>query len=253
MMLSKNQIKYIRQLKNPKYRNLHGEFIAEGPKVVSELLQSRIKVKAIFALPEWIALNSAWADLCVVITSKELSQISTLKTPNQVLCIAEIYRPAIKQLNTSGNLTLILDGINDPGNMGTIIRTADWFGINTIICSPDCVDIYNPKVVQASMGSITRIQVCYTILSEFLAVIPFTTKVYGAYLNGDNLYAEKMPSESYLVIGSESHGISAETGQFINHRITIPAIQQSGAKGAESLNASVAAAIFCSEYRRNNS
>ena len=248
-MLSKNQVKHARQLHSLKFRKLSGEFIAEGPKVVGELLNSAYTVKTIYALPEWLEANSQFASIAVQITTKDLAAISHLKTPNQVFCIVEIPKEgSLPHKNTQG-LCLVLDGISDPGNMGTIIRTADWFGIRQIICSPHCVDVYNPKVVQATMGSISRMQMIYSPLEKYLSAIPKEKKIYGAYLRGDNIFDTELVQDSYLIIGSESHGISEEAGRYVNQKLTIP---NTGESGAESLNASIATAIFCAEFKRRS-
>ena len=146
------------------------------------------------------------------------------------MCLVEI--PTVEDISNKKpkNLTLILDGISDPGNMGTIIRTADWYGIQDIICSPDCVDIYNPKVVQATMGSISRVRIHYTPLVDFLMDIAPSANIYGAYLDGENIYSMQLIKESYLIIGSESHGISDETGHLVKQRITIPNFRSFGSR-----------------------
>lgn len=253
-MISKNQIKFIRSLHQAKYRRIEKLFIAEGPKVVGELLRSRFTIKSIFALSDWIQENKVNIPESIEvfdISPKDLERISTLVTPNQVMATIAISEFVQPQSQLPIDLTIVLDNIKDPGNMGTIIRTADWFGIDQIVCSENCVDIYNPKVIQATMGSISRVSVLYTNLLEFLSKLPNRAKVYGTLLEGDNIYKSELHSKAYLIIGSESHGISEELKKYITHNITIPTFS-SKATGAESLNASVAAAIICSEFRRQS-
>lgn len=253
-MISKNQIKFVRSLHQAKFRRLEKLFIAEGPKVVDELLNSRFSVKSIFAQSEWILLNNKRIPGTIEVfevNSNELERISTLVTPNQVIALVSIPELEKPPPNVPRDLTLILDDIKDPGNMGTIIRTADWFGMNRIICSENCVDIYNPKVVQSTMGSISRVSAYYTNLEDFIGKLPDEAKVYGSLLAGENIYKTELHSQSYLIIGSESHGISNELKKYITDNITIPTFS-SESSGAESLNASVAAAIICSEFRRQS-
>jgi TrmH family RNA methyltransferase len=185
------------------------------------------------------------------ISNKELERISTLKTPNQVLALVSIPEQTKLQPAAPDDLTLVLDEIKDPGNMGTIIRTADWFGIKKIICSENCVEIYNPKVIQATMGSIARVEVTNCKLQQFFSNIPGDVKIYGTVLDGNNMYESKLNNSSYLVVGSESHGISQGIMKYITDFITIPVYASSGAM-AESLNASIATAISCAEFRRQS-
>ena len=253
-MISKNQIKFVRSLHQAKFRRTENLFIAEGPKIISELLISKFSVKTIYAYTDWILENKKRLPEKVEIfevNNKELQRISTLVTPNQVLAI--VSKPNFDTPNTSQpeDLTIILDDIKDPGNMGTIIRTADWYGIHHIICSENSVDIFNPKVIQASMGSVSRVSVNYLNLSEFLSQLPNEVNVYGALLEGKDIYKTKLVNKGYLLIGSESHGISEELKNFVTDKITIPPFSHESV-GAESLNASVATAIICSEFRRQS-
>jgi TrmH family RNA methyltransferase len=254
-MLSKNQLKFIRSLHQAKYRRQHGLFLAEGPKVVGELLQSGFRVRTICATTTWIGqANQKFPNNPEIlsVTQKELERISTLQSPQEVVALVEMKEATAMQLPADDELVLVLDGIRDPGNLGTIIRTADWFGIPAVICSPDCVDVYNPKVVQASMGSIARVEVTYRQLEEVLKSKPGKVNVYGAVLDGNNLYEQKIEKGGYLVIGSESHGISPATRPFVTHPLRIPAYNKTTGVAAESLNASMAAAIFCAEFRRRS-
>jgi RNA methyltransferase, TrmH family len=251
-MLSHNQIKYINSLKIKKFRQQHGTFIVEGEKGVSELLLSSLKPVKIFALSEWLDRNlSLLRSLDIElqeITADELKKVSDLLTPNKVLAIAEIPETATLEPFGFTGMTLALDGIRDPGNMGTMIRTADWFGIKRIICSSDSVDVYNPKVVQATMGSFSRVTVFYTDLIDFFKALPKDVLVYGALLEGPDLTKKTFTKEGIILIGSESHGISRELIQYVNEPLHIPRFLQSNADNqAESLNASIANGIICYE------
>lgn len=236
-MLSKNEVKYIQSLYHKKTREEERVFVVEGPKMIEELLHSDHVVKKIYASDEWIKPGNSKAEV-ITVTNDELQRMSALQTANQVLAVAEQ-----KQLNDapvfSGQLSLVLDNIQDPGNLGTIIRIADWFGIQQIIASENTVELYNPKVIQSTMGSFVRVNVWYKDLTEILsnAGIP----VYGALLNGKNVYEINRVEEGLLVIGNESKGISEEIEKLITEPVTIP-----GKGGAESLNAAVAAGIILS-------
>lgn len=252
-MISNSLIKFINSLKTNKYRNVHQKFIAEGPKIVSELLNSSFIVDKILATKDWMDSQKD-PDLkninVIEISEKELKKISALKTPNKVLAIVNI--PDRKKIpsNIFSDLILMLDEIKDPGNMGTIVRTADWFGIPYIICSDNCVDIYNPKVVQATMGSISRVKVYYTDLYKYLQNIPSETKVFATMLDGKNIYRAELDEKGIILIGNESRGISKNLESFITDKISIPSFTSSKFETAESLNASVATAIVCAEFRK---
>ncbi|MES2328960.1 MAG: RNA methyltransferase [Bacteroidota bacterium] len=240
-MLSKNELKYIQSLCQKKQRQEERLFIAEGTKLVDELLNSHYTIRKVYALAEWVPKNTAPVDV-ITITAIELAKISGLQTPNQVLAVVEQQTPA-KEPTIHEQLTLVLDGIQDPGNFGTIIRIADWFGIKQVIASEDTVELYNPKVIQSTMGSFLRVDVWYKPLHEFLASAKIP--VYGALLNGKNMHGEPPVTEGLLVIGNESKGISKELLPFISHPITIPRLG-----GAESLNAAVAAGIIVSHLKK---
>lgn len=254
-MISKNQIQFIKSLAISKFRKAHGMFIAEGPKMMIELANSSYKIEGIYALASWLEGNrfkfSNETNISEV-SEKELYRISSLKTPNQVLAI--VYKsmnnpPGLEDLN---DLILMLDDISDPGNMGTIIRTADWFGIKQIICSKTCVDIYNPKVVQATMGSLFRVKVHYADLHDYLKQLPENQDVYGTLLEGENIYESDFSKKGIIIIGNESHGISEELIPFITNKITIPNYSTKLFETAESLNASIATAVVCAEFRRQS-
>jgi len=245
-MLSKNQIKDIRLLHVSKYRKREQYFIAEGPTIVDEFLSSNYVIDKIFALESWIENNKGVNKTIIPITPRELQSISLLKTPNQVL--ATVKYPEKRKINfISPELILALDTIQDPGNLGTIIRIADWFGIKKLVCSLETADAYNPKVVQASMGAITRVQFVYTNLSNWLKELPSDTNIYGTLLDGENIYKTKLESNGVIVIGNEGNGISKEIQNLVSHKIKIPAY---GNSLMESLNAAVATAIVCNEFRR---
>ncbi len=254
IMLSKKYIKLIQALKMNKFRKQKQLFIAEGPKVVGELLNSPYHLHLLIATDEFVPApnNQHFEDKTLRISSKELDRISLLKTPNQVLAVFEMVSNPDPVPVISDNLTLILDSIADPGNLGTIIRTADWFGIPQIICSENCVDLYNPKVVQSTMGSLARVNIYYTPIVDYINRLPAHIPTYGAVMDGTPVYNLQLPRSAALVIGNESHGISEEVLTQINHRISIPISASSTGQHAESLNASIAAAILCSEFRRQN-
>lgn len=258
-MLSKNQIKLVNSLKLKKFREQYNLFIAEGTKIVPEIIDSEIEVKTLFAIKSWLGKNEKLiAENPKIeieeITEEELKKISALSTPNEVLAIAEIPQYIINTSTIDTRLTLVLDEIKDPGNMGTIIRIADWFGISEIICSNNSVDVFNPKVVQATMGSIARVKIYYTEIPAFFSHLR-NVKIYGAVLNGNNIYKEPLSGKGIILIGNESKGISENLLPYISNKITIPSFSSScigsdGNKGAESLNAAIATAIICSEFRR---
>jgi TrmH family RNA methyltransferase len=243
-MLVKSQVKYIQSLGQKKYRDAEKLFIAEGPKIVNELLQSgNIKVRQVYGIKEWIdeyvKASPAGVTEFISITENELERISQFTTPNKVLAVAEqAEQPGI--IETKNRITLALDMIQDPGNLGTIIRIADWFAVTQVVCSPDCADIYNPKVIQATMGSIARVHVAYKDLTEWIGTLT-NTKVYATMLEGQDITEMKKITEGIIIIGNESRGIDQQLYEISNVQITIPR------KGhAESLNAAVAAGIVLS-------
>ena len=254
MAVSKNHIKYIRQLEQKKFRRREGLFVAEGTKVVGDLL-AHYQPHAIFATPEWLRSNSSLltlhSSLLNEVTSTELSRISFQQHPQQVLALFPI--PSLNAQHSSlitqhSSLSLALDGIQDPGNLGTIIRIADWFGISDIYCSDDTVDAWNPKVVQATMGSIARVHIYYCNLSELLDSLPEDLPVYGTLLDGDNIFTQQLSPNGIIVMGNEGNGISPEIRVKVNRRLLIPSFRQDNT--AESLNVAIATAITCAEFRR---
>ena len=243
-MISKNQIKYIRQLELKKFRKREKCFVAEGPKVVGDLMR-RDQPIAIFATEEWQKEASVPVSR---VTDDELRRISFLQNPQQVLALFPIPEPNYQSSIVNHQLSLALDGIQDPGNLGTIIRIADWFGIDTIYCSEDTADAYNPKVVQATMGSLAHIHIIYTDLLQLFDTLPKDYPIYGTLLDGDDIYNQSLSQEGIIVMGNEGNGISEAVRQRITHRLLIPNFHQG--ESAESLNVAIATAITCSEFRR---
>jgi TrmH family RNA methyltransferase len=239
-MVTKSELKYIQSLSDKKVRLETGCFIAEGVKLVGEMIAAGYPLKAVYALDSW---ESPDATLEVTrIEAFELEKMSMLQTPNQVLAVAMM--PQKKEtLDLAGPLTIVLDGIQDPGNMGTIIRTADWFGITQIVASEDTVDVYNPKVIGATMGSFMRVSVTYKYLADWMPTVKLP--VYGALLEGENVFTIKTPQKGLLVIGSEGKGIRENILDLITHPVTIPKIGE-----AESLNAGIAAGIIVAQLTR---
>jgi TrmH family RNA methyltransferase len=235
IMLTKNELKYIQSLYQKKQRDEERLFIAEGPKLAEELINSQFEIKRVYAVSSWMQRNEGLKVPVTEISEIELGRISNQQTPNEVVVIAE-QQATVGEPLLKGRLTLVLDGIQDPGNMGTIIRIADWFGIKQIVCSSDCVEVYNPKVVQSSMGSILRVSCWYKNLTTWT---PGNIPVFGALLNGKNVYSIGKVGEGVLVIGNESKGIREPMLSKITQPVTIPKIG-----GAESLNAAVAAGII---------
>lgn len=238
-MISKNQQKLIRGLELKKFRRREQLFVAEGPKVVGDLLKAGYTPQALFSTTEQPGAQ--------LVTEDELRRISFLQHPQQVLALFPLPEPELEQPQP-GSLYLALDGVQDPGNLGTIIRLADWFGIGTIYCSEDTADAWAPKVVQATMGSIARVKVIYTNLGELLDNT--TLPIYGTLLDGNDIYQEKLTAEGIIVMGNEGNGISADIRQKVNRRLLIPSFHRGDT--AESLNVAIATAITCSEFRRRN-
>jgi len=243
-MITKLQVKYIQSLGQKKFRDEEAVFIAEGPRIINELLgAAAITPVSVYATRGWIQENiragkSSPSFQVIEIKEAELERLSFLQTPNEVLGIFK--KPLYAALDFSNTLSLMLDGIQDPGNLGTIIRIADWFGISNIVCSEDCADAFAPKVVQATMGSIARVKLLYTDLVA-LAKKTRPLQLYAATLDGQSVHQQQPIKEAVLVTGNESKGISAALLDCCQHRITIPRIGQ-----AESLNAAVATGIILS-------
>lgn len=239
-MVTKSELKYIQSLSDKKVRLETGCFIAEGVKLVGEMIAAGYPLKAVYALDSWESPDTSIE--VTRIEAFELEKMSMLQTPNQVLAVAMMPQKE-QSLDLTGQLTLVLDGIQDPGNMGTIIRTADWFGIKQIVASEDTADVYNPKVIGATMGSFMRVSVTYKNLADWMPTVKLP--VYGALLAGENIFTTKVIKQGLLVIGSEGKGIRENMMDFITHPVTIP---KTG--GAESLNAGVAAGIIIAQLTR---
>lgn len=252
-MVGKNAIKWVHSLEMKKNRRNERLFVAEGPKVVGDLM-SRYRPHSIFATSEWLS-SSSHSILPSEVTPMEVSddelrRLSFLQHPQQVLAVFEL--PDEKDLDKTvplDKLSLMLDGVQDPGNLGTIIRIADWFGIDTVICSPETADAYNPKVVQATMGSLGRVRVIYTQLEPLLSSLPDDMPIYGTLLDGQDIYKSELSGNGIIIMGNEGNGISNECERYIKERLLIPNYP-AGCKTSESLNVSVATAIICSEFRR---
>ena len=240
-MVSKNDIKLIKQLEQKKHRQRNGLFVAEGPKVVGDLLKSQFTVQKIFSTPAY----HSHLPIQTEITEEELQRISFLQHPQQVLAVFRLPS-APQHIEEPNGLSLALDGVQDPGNLGTIIRIADWFGIDNIYCSHDTADAWNPKVVQATMGSIARVHIYYVDLPDFLR--SSRLPVYGTLLDGENIYTQELSGNAIIVMGNEGNGISPEVRPLISHRLFIPSYRQGDT--AESLNVAIATAITCAEFRR---
>ena len=253
-MLTRQQITSIKALGQSKERKQQHLFLAEGPKLVGELISSGFVIEQVYGVQEWQMENRSLLNKQIFkftsITQGELSRISTLVTPNQVVAIAQLPVYERDESLLSQDLTLYLDGIKDPGNLGTILRIADWFGIKQVFCSIGSVDAFSPKVVQSTMGSIFRIKVFYEKPDLFFHSLPETLPVYGAFLEGEPLNQVALEKAAVIVIGSESHGISQAVADFISTKVRIPSWPAShSGQSAESLNASVATGILCYAFR----
>ncbi len=248
--ISKNKIKYIQSLKMKKKRDQFGVFVAEGEKCIENLINNS-RCQYLAGIPEVINRfkNVHSIEEIVDATPEELQRASHFKTPSSIIGVFYQENHTIDSTTLNSGLHLVLDEIQDPGNMGTIIRLADWFGIESIICSHNTVDIYNPKTVQATMGAITRVPVVYTDLHDFLqqnSQLP----VYGTFLEGNNIYEENLSKDGFIVMGNEGKGISREIEEFVTNKLLIPSFATDNSR-PESLNVAVATAIVCSEFRRS--
>lgn len=243
-MLSKKKIKLINQLRTKKGRKETGLFIAEGVKLVSELLNSKIKVEEIYTVDA--SLFSGCQIELIEISETELRKIGGQKNPNKALCIAQQLNPPFSMDDLKHKISLVLDGVNDPGNLGTILRTADWFGIENVVCSHTCVELYNPKVVQSTMGSLSRVKVHYMDMVKFIEeTVKLGIPLYGTMLEGGSLYETEPFQEGAIVFGNEANGINSKVASVLTHKIKIPSYGE-----AESLNVAISAAIVCAEIKR---
>ena len=241
-MVSKNQIKLITSLQQKKYRIINQMFFAEGVKVIQELLNSNFELEHLYTTQ--YDFEDVLGKKKSLIHETDLKKISALATPNSCLALFKI--PEEKTIIESGLITA-LDDVRDPGNLGTILRLCDWYGVEQVICSKESVDIYNPKVVQATMGSISRVNVTYVDLEAYISQT--NLKVYGTFMEGENIYKSSLPQEGIIVMGNEANGISEEIEALIKNRITIPRFGK--LQKAESLNVATATGIILSEFKRN--
>ena len=238
-MISKNQIKFIKSLSIKKNRVKAQLFVAEGEKIVNELLNSKFEIEHIYATKHFSRINSSQKSAITLVTDDELSKISGLISPNNVLAIVKISQQELKK-NTG--ITLVLDDVNDPGNLGTIIRMCDWFGVTQLICSKCTVDCYNPKAVQSAMGSLFRLNIKYLELTSYLADVD--TSIYGAYMNGVDIKKQELPRQAHIVMGNEANGISESISMYITNKVSVKNI----GNNAESLNVAIATSILLHEF-----
>jgi RNA methyltransferase, TrmH family len=255
-MLSKNKVKHIISLQRKKTRDDERLFVIEGDKIVKEFLGSGAKIQTILAKPEFIgsipdSLLHNTAEV-IPVSYDELKKLSSLKTPHNAMAVVRMPENPSSAVPDPGILVAALDFIQDPGNLGTIIRAASWFGIGKIVCSENCVDVYNPKVIQATMGAILNVEVQYTVLEEYLSVAKRSDiPVYGTLLEGEPVYQQQLGKDGIILLGNESRGISESLLYYITQRITIPKFTVS-VRGIESLNAGMAASVIFSEFRRRD-
>ena len=240
-MITRAEILDIKALATKQGREEQGAFIAEGEKLVGEIRNSSLHIRRILQTKPIFADGE-------LISEKEMERISQLKTANSVLAVVELPKSRLSSVKPDKNLVLALDRVQNPGNLGTIIRLADWFGISDIVCSEDTADCFNPKVVQATMGAILRVRVHYTNLVEWLNN-QHNTKIYGTFLEGENIYSAQLDKNGIIVMGNEGQGISAEVAEAVSHKLLIPPYPADRC-GSESLNVAVATAVICSEFRR---
>ena len=240
-MITRAEILDIKALATKQGREEQGAFIAEGEKLVGEIRSSDLRIRKIHQTKPIFAEGE-------LISEKEMERISQLKTANSVLAVVELPKSRLASVKPDKNLVLALDRVQNPGNLGTIIRLADWFGISDIVCSEDSADCFNPKVVQATMGAILRVKVHYTSLVEWLKN-QHNTKIYGTFLEGENIYSDELDKSGVIVMGNEGQGISAEVAATVSHKLLIPPYPADRC-GSESLNVAVATAVICSEFRR---
>lgn len=249
-MLCKNDIKIIKSLELKKFRDEKGLFVAEGHKLVGELL-GVFDCALVVATDEWtMGRRSIQAARVETVSPDELKHASLLRSPQDVLAVFRIpeYDSTIAR-SAAGNLVLALDNIQDPGNLGTIVRIADWFGVKDIFCSKGTADIYNPKAIQATMGAISRVKIHYSDLGRELSALPAQIPVYGTFLDGETIYDTDLKEYGVVIMGNEGNGISDEIAKTVNRRLYIPNWPK-GAATSESLNVAIATAIVCSEFRR---
>ncbi|MBR2630459.1 MAG: RNA methyltransferase [Bacteroidaceae bacterium] len=255
-MISKNKVKYVRSLEMKKFRKADAVFVAEGYKLVGDLLDV-FECVYLVATAEWISTYDVWVRKLKnrgievdEVTEDELKRVSFQETPQQVLAVFKqpVYEVDVNVV-AKKELCLMLDDVQNPGNLGTIVRLADWFGIEHIFCSKGCADIYNPKTVQATMGGLARVQVHYVDLVEMLRGLETGIPVYGTFLDGENMYQKKLGNKGLIVMGNEGKGVSKDVEAFVSERLYIPNYPE-GHETSESLNVAIATAIVCAEFRR---
>lgn len=240
-MLTKAEIQLYRSLGDKRERDTHGLFVAEGAKLVGEIVQSPLHIVRLMTTTNFPNAEQ--------ISVKDMERISQLKTPTDTFAVVEKPHYDLGTAHPESNLILALDGVQNPGNVGTIIRLADWFGIRDIVCSTDSADCFNPKVVQATMGAILRVRVHYANLKEYFDTIPSGTPIYGTFLEGNNLYSTSLENRGVIVMGSEGRGVSAEVAQKVTNKLFIPPYP-ADSQTSESLNVAIATAVICAEFRR---
>ena len=249
-MLSKTKIKQVRALSLKKFRDETNTFVAEGNKLVADMLP-KFECELLIAKPSWMATQGDIpANELLVASDEDISKVSSLKSPQDVLAVFKRPAWSIDDTDPKEQLVLALDGIQDPGNLGTIIRLADWFGIEHIVCSPDTADAFGPKVVQATMGALARVKVHYTNLCDYLREqagrqIP----IYGTFLDGEDIYAKELSEAGIIIMGNEGNGIRKETEQLVTEKLYIPNYPKER-ETSESLNVAIATAVVCAEFRR---
>ena len=251
-MISRQTIDFIRSLAHKKEREKAGCFVAEGEKLVLDLLKTTLVPMELYATEEGMAsAETSRAGINAIrLSGKEMERISSFKNPSSLLALFRIPEAERISFDSLQGIHLVLDGVQDPGNLGTIVRTADWFGITTIFCSAECADLYNPKCVQATMGALARVEVHYLNLLQFLAEAKENKiPVYGTFMEGENLFDSELEKDALVVMGSEGKGVSPELIPFLTKQISIPSYPE-GNRELESLNVSVSAAIICAEFRR---
>jgi TrmH family RNA methyltransferase len=253
-MISRNKAAHIISLQKKKIRNEEKLFVIEGDKIVREFLEAKVTFKTLVALPEFLnsltLFHKQGIGEIIPATENDLKKISSLKTPHNALAVISMIEPIRDPDDLKKELTIALDCIQDPGNLGTIIRSAAWFGIKNIYCSGDCADVYNPKVIQSSMGAILHVNVTYISLPELMeSARNINVKIYGALIEGESIYTYKLGSSGIILLGNESKGISGELLPFITDRIMIPKLTYEQ-HGIDSLNVSMAASVILSEFTR---
>ena len=249
MPISKNKIKFIRSLEQKKVRREERVFLAEGPKLTADLL-GHFRCRYLAATDDWLAShNTIEADEIDTATIDEIARASLLKTPQDVIAIFDQREEKTDITVIEKQLCLALDDVQDPGNLGTIIRIADWFGIEHIFCSTNTVDVFSPKVVQATMGALSRVHLHYVSLTELIGKLNKNVPIYGTLLDGTNIYTQELSTTGLIVMGNEGNGITAEVRQLINRKLYIPNYPE-GRDTSESLNVAIATAVTCAEFRR---